>query len=68
MKQTPLDELIAETLKLCAQDFPEIEKRMDAFNRALEHIDEEDESGNLTRCAHDSRALLRSPRLDLRPY
>ncbi|MEP2722587.1 hypothetical protein [Roseibium sp.] len=59
---------MAETLKLCAQDFPEIEKRLDAFNRALEYIDEKDESGNLTRRAHDARALLRSPLIDLRPY
>lgn len=68
MEQSPLETLLGEALEQCAQDFPEAKRKLDAFNAALEHIDERDEHGNFTRRAHDSRHYLRSELLDMRPY
>jgi|ETN07SMinimDraft_1059922.scaffolds.fasta_scaffold00694_8 hypothetical protein len=68
MENTPLDELLADALELCAKDFPRAKQKLDAFNAAFERIDERDEHGNLTRAAHDARQYLRSDLLDMRPY
>lgn len=51
-----------------AADLPDIKRQLDAFMAAAEHLHERDESGNLTRRAHDARSFLRSPLLDMRPY
>ena len=68
MENTPLDELLADALELCAKDFPRAKQKLDAFNAAFERIHERDDHGNLTRAAHDARQYLRSDLLDMRPY
>ena len=68
MEHSPLDTLLEDTLRMMAADFPEIQRKLDAFMNAAEHMNDRDERGNLTRSAHDSRNLLRSPLLDMRPY
>lgn len=68
MTQLPIDNLLEDALQMMATDFPEIKRKLDAFMKAAEHMDDRDESGNLTRAAHDARNLLRNPLLDMRPY
>ncbi len=68
MKHSPIDELLEQALHQMAADLPDIKLKLDAFVSAAEHLEECDESGNLTRRAHDGRNRLRSPLLDMRPY
>tara|TARA_Y100001933_G_scaffold117960_2_gene117891 strand:+ start:1025 stop:2884 length:1860 start_codon:yes stop_codon:yes gene_type:complete len=68
METSPLDELLADALKQCAQDFPQAKQKLDAFNEALDRLEERDGHENLTRAAHDARQYLRSGLLDMRPY
>jgi len=68
MEHSTLDKLLKEALQLVSKEFPETERKLDAFNDAADHAGERDANKNLTRRASGARQRLKSPLLDMRPY